>query len=53
MNLQAKLTLGSVLLATLIVSFISAVDLGNLMQLEFQGAVRARRPGEGASPWTR
>jgi signal transduction histidine kinase len=37
MTLQAKLTLGSVLLATLIVSFISAVDLGNLMQLEFQG----------------
>jgi signal transduction histidine kinase len=36
MTLQAKLTLGSVLLATLIVSFISAVDLGNLMQLEFQ-----------------
>jgi signal transduction histidine kinase len=37
MTLQAKLTLGSVLLATLIVSFISAVALGNLMQLEFQG----------------
>src|SRR5689334_2258081 len=36
MTLQAKLTLGSVLLATLIVSFISTVDLGNLMQLEFQ-----------------
>jgi signal transduction histidine kinase len=37
MTLQAKLTLGSVLLATLIVSFISVVDLGNLMQLEFEG----------------
>jgi len=36
MTLQAKLTLGSVLLATLIVSFISAVDLGTLMQFEFQ-----------------
>ncbi len=37
MTLQAKLTLGSVLLATLLVSFISGMDLGNLMQLEFQG----------------
>ena len=36
MTLQAKLTLGSVLLATLIVTLISAVDLGNVMDLEFQ-----------------
>ncbi|HMC59871.1 MAG TPA: hypothetical protein VKJ01_11825, partial [Candidatus Solibacter sp.] len=35
MTLQAKLTLGSVLLATLIVGLISAVDLGNIMQMEF------------------
>jgi signal transduction histidine kinase len=35
MTLQAKLTLGSVLLATLIVGLISAVDLINVMQLEF------------------
>ena len=35
MTLQAKLTLGSVLLATLIVSLISAVYLGNVMELEF------------------
>jgi signal transduction histidine kinase len=38
MTLQAKLTVGSVLLATLMVSFLSAMDLGNVMQLEFQGA---------------
>jgi signal transduction histidine kinase len=37
MTLQAKLTLGSVLLATVMVSFISAMDLGSLMQSEFQG----------------
>src|SRR5436190_24308999 len=35
MTLQAKLTLGSVLLATLIVTLVSAVDLGNLMQFQF------------------
>ncbi|MGA3236252.1 MAG: ATP-binding protein [Bryobacteraceae bacterium] len=38
MNLQAKLTLGAVLLETLIVGIISAVDLGNSMQIEFDGA---------------
>jgi signal transduction histidine kinase len=38
MNLQAKLTLGAVLLETLIVGVISAVDLGNSMQIEFDGA---------------
>ena len=36
MTLQAKLTIGSVLLATLIVGLISAVDLGNVMQLQFE-----------------
>ena len=36
MTLQAKLTLGSVLLATLIVGLISTVDLRNVMQLEFE-----------------
>lgn len=39
MTLQAKLTLGSVLLATLIVSLISIVDLGNVMQLEFDSTL--------------
>src|SRR5690349_15915563 len=34
MTLQAKLTLGSVLLATLIVTLVSGVDLANLMQLQ-------------------
>jgi signal transduction histidine kinase len=38
MNLQAKLTLGAVLLETLIVGAISAVDLGNTMQIEFEAA---------------
>jgi signal transduction histidine kinase len=39
MTLQAKLTLGSVLLATLIVTLISAVDLGNLMQFQFESTL--------------
>jgi nitrogen-specific signal transduction histidine kinase len=39
MTLQAKLTLGSVLLATLIVGLISAVDLGNIMQIEFESTL--------------
>lgn len=38
MNLQAKLTLGAVVLETLIVGVISAVDLGNVMQIEFHAA---------------
>src|ERR1700722_4744604 len=38
MNLQAKLTLGAVVLETLIVGVISAVDLGNVMQVEFVAA---------------
>jgi signal transduction histidine kinase len=40
MTLQAKLTLGTVLLATVIVAVISAVDLGNIMQLEFENTLR-------------
>jgi signal transduction histidine kinase len=43
MNLQAKLTLGAVLLETLIVGIISAVDLGNSMQIEFEAA---RKPAD-------
>jgi signal transduction histidine kinase len=43
MNLQAKLTLGAVLLETLIVGIISAVDLGNAMEIEFEAA---RKPAE-------
>lgn len=35
MSLKAKLTMGSVLLATLIVMLISAVDLGSLAQFQF------------------
>jgi hypothetical protein len=40
MTLQAKLTLGTVLLATVIVAAISAVDLGNIMELQFQATLR-------------
>ncbi len=40
MNLQTKLTLGAVALETLIVGIISAVDLGNVMQIEFHAAER-------------
>jgi len=39
MSLQAKLTLGSVLLATLIVGLISVVDLGNDMQRQFDNTL--------------
>jgi signal transduction histidine kinase len=39
MTLQAKLTLGSVMLATLIVSLISAVDLANETQRQFDAAL--------------
>jgi len=38
-NLQAKLTLGYVLLATLMVGLISAVDLGNHVQLQFEATL--------------
>jgi signal transduction histidine kinase len=36
MSLRAKLTLGSVALATILVTIISAVGFGNLMQLQFR-----------------
>ncbi len=39
MTLQAKLTLGSVLLASLIVTVVSAVDLANIMQLQFEATL--------------
>ena len=38
MNLQAKLTLGAVLVETIIVGVIAAVDLSNVMQIEFVAA---------------
>jgi signal transduction histidine kinase len=38
MNLQAKLTLGAVLVETIIVGIIAAVDLSNVMQIEFVAA---------------
>ena len=40
MTLRRKLTLGSMLLATLIVGVISAVDLANVMQLEFDATLK-------------
>src|ERR1017187_6329292 len=40
MTLQAKLTLGTVLLATVIVAAISAGYLGNMMDLQFESALR-------------
>ena len=36
MNLQARLTLGSVLLAIFIAGTVSTVDLGNRIQFEYQ-----------------
>ena len=43
MTLQAKLTLGTVLLATVIVAVISAVYLGNIMDLQYESALREAR----------
>jgi hypothetical protein len=40
MTLQAKLTLGTVLLATVIVAIISAVYLGNIMDMQFASVLR-------------
>ena len=40
MTLQAKLTLGSVLMAAIIVTVISVVYLGNIMDLQFESAQR-------------
>ena len=39
MTLQAKLTLGSVVLASLMVAVVSAVDLANQMQREFESTL--------------
>src|SRR5580692_1639922 len=41
MTLQAKLTLGTVLLATVIVAINSMVYLGNIMDLQFESALLA------------
>jgi signal transduction histidine kinase len=49
MTLQAKLTLGTVLLATVIVAVISAVYLGSIMDLQYESALReAGRVGDVA-----
>ena len=39
MNLKTRLTLGSVLLATLIAGAISAVDLANVLRLQFDATL--------------
>ncbi len=43
MTLQAKLTLGTVLLVTVVVALISAVDLLGIMQNEFEDALQRAR----------
>jgi signal transduction histidine kinase len=43
MTLQAKLTLGTVLLVTIVVALISAVDLGDIMQNEFEHTLQRAR----------
>ena len=43
MTLQAKLTLGTVLLVTIVVAFISAVDLLGIMQNEFEHTLQRAR----------
>jgi signal transduction histidine kinase len=49
MTLQAKLTLGTVLLATVIVAINSLVYLGNIMDLQFESALlAAERVGDAA-----
>ena len=49
MTLQAKLTLGTVLLATVIVATISLVYLGNVMDIQFDSALKeALRVGDVA-----
>ena len=39
MNLQAKLTLAFILLVVVIVATISVIDLGNILQLQFEGTL--------------
>ena len=41
MKLQTKVTLGSVLLATIIVLLVSGVDLDSFMQLKLQSTLSA------------
>src|ERR1022692_1707429 len=43
MTLQAKLTLGTVLLVTIVVALISAVDLAGIMQDEFEHTLQRAR----------
>ena len=51
MNLQAKLTLGSVVLGVLMVSVISAMDFGNYVQQQFEATLQ--RAVSAASPQRR
>src|SRR5947209_5471354 len=39
MNLQAKLTLAFIILVVVIVATISVIDLGNIMQLQFEATL--------------
>jgi signal transduction histidine kinase len=43
MTLQARLTLSSVLITTVIVTLVSVVDLGNDMERQFEGTLRTAR----------
>src|SRR5947208_405544 len=43
MTLQARLTLSSVLITTVIVTIVSVVDLGNDMERQFEGTLRNAR----------
>src|SRR5436190_8503802 len=43
MTLQARLTLSSVLITTLIVTIVSVVDLGNDMERQFEGTLRSAK----------
>jgi signal transduction histidine kinase len=43
MTLQARLTLSSVLITTVIVTIVSVVDLGNDMERQFEGTLRSAR----------
>ena len=43
MTLQARLTLSSVMITTVIVTIVSVVDLGNDMERQFEGTLRSAR----------
>src|SRR5947199_195913 len=43
MTLQARLTLSSVLITTVIVTIVSVVDLGNDMERQFEGTLRSAK----------